>query len=64
MHAPKTLGDVSVLKGLSLGASGAGGLQQRSARVENRSLEFRSVVLNCRIFCSEHEIVSRPLQTT
>ena len=36
MHAPKTLGDVSVLKGLSLGASGAGGLQQRSARVDNK----------------------------
>ena len=36
MHAPKTLGDVSVLKGLSLGTSGAGGLQQRSARVENK----------------------------
>jgi hypothetical protein len=35
MHAPKTLGDVSVLKCLSLGASGAGGLQQGNARVGN-----------------------------
>ncbi len=35
MHAPKTLGDVSVLKGLSWGACGEGCQQHSNARAEN-----------------------------